>query len=79
MTNQALFKEWLIKQEQPMLNQLGIDCIVSNFNSDLEIISGNDLEKQVLTKLQQLFLAEQQGEDPEKIQYQLSLFLSKFF
>ena len=79
MTTQAKFKEWLIAQDQPILNQLGIDSIISNFNENLEIIGGNDLERQVLAELQRLFLEEQEGESPVAIQYQLSSFLETFF
>ena len=57
------FNKWLIKQDNPMLNKLGLDSIVSKLTDDLEIASDcSDIEIDVLTLLVNLF---KQGPDLE--------------
>lgn len=51
----ARFKEWLISLNEIVINELGIDEILTHLDDELNIINGNECEQAILNNLIQIF------------------------
>lgn len=51
----ARFKEWLISLNEIVINELGIDEMLTHLDDELNIINGNEYEQAILNNLIQIF------------------------
>ena len=51
----ARFKEWLISLNEIVMNELGIDEMLTHLDDELNIINGNECEQEILNNLIQIF------------------------
>lgn len=51
----ARFKEWLISLNEIVINELGIDEMLTHLDDELNIINGNECEQAILNNLIQIF------------------------
>ncbi|OOF39178.1 hypothetical protein BKK47_07355 [Rodentibacter mrazii] len=55
------FKQWLIGLNEEMVNELGIDEIISCLDDDLNIIHGNEEEHKILDNFIHIFEKNKRG------------------
>lgn len=73
------FKDWLTKKNHPVLNEMGINKLVSKLDTKLAIQKGSRAEKKLLAKLRHFYRQEKMGLDELAINDSLNQYINMLF